>query len=56
MIAEALAAGTLVPFLEGYEWFEVSPGPNVYAVFPPTRHPSRRVRVFTDFLAERLHD
>ncbi len=54
LVDEALSAGTLVPVLKNYEWYEAVSRPNVYAVFPPAQHRSRRVRVFTDFLAERL--
>lgn len=46
----ALAGGGLVPILTDFEW----PGVPVYAVYPQTRHLSRRVRVFVDFLAERF--
>lgn len=47
---EAIRAGKLVPLLTDHAWPEV----NAYAVYPPTRHLSRRVRAFVDFLAERL--
>ncbi len=47
---EAIRAGRLVPLLTDHAWPEV----NAYAVYPPTRHLSRRVRAFVDFLAERL--
>jgi DNA-binding transcriptional LysR family regulator len=40
----------LIPILSDYEW----PGVNAYAVYPQTRHLSRRVRAFIDFLAERF--
>lgn len=45
---EAIRRGDLVPVLTDYEW-PVSPA---YAVYPPTRHLSYRVREFIDFLAE----
>ena len=48
--AEAIRRGNLVPLLEDYEW-PVSPA---YAVYPPTRHLSYRVRAFIDFLVERF--
>ena len=48
--AEAIRRGTLVPILKTVEW-PVSPA---YAVYPPTRHLSYRVRAFIDFLAERF--
>src|SRR5690625_1337459 len=54
LVDKAIAAGTLVTFLDDHEWFETAPGPAVHAVFPPTRHRSRRLGVFADFLAERL--
>lgn len=47
---EAICAGKLVPLLTDHAWPEV----NAYAVYPPTRHLSRRVRAFVDFLAERM--
>lgn len=47
---EAICAGKLVPLLSDHAWPEV----NAYAVYPPTRHLSRRVRAFVDFLAERM--
>ena len=50
-IAGQLAAGSLVRVLEGYT---VLPEWNVYAVRPPGRNIPSRVKVFTDFLAERL--
>ena len=40
----------LVPILQDYKW-PVTPA---YAVYPPTRHLSYRVRAFIDFLAERF--
>ena len=46
-IADHLDAGTLVPVLENYT---VSPFWQVFAVRPPSRLPSARVRAFTDFL------
>jgi DNA-binding transcriptional LysR family regulator len=45
---EKICKGDLVPILQDYEW-PVSPA---YAVYPPTRHLSYRVRAFIDFLAE----
>lgn len=47
---EAIRAGELVPLLTDHAWPQV----NAYAVYPPTRHLSRRVRALVDFLAERL--
>jgi DNA-binding transcriptional LysR family regulator len=47
---EALCSGQLVPVLADYTWPELA----AYAVYPPTRHLSSRVRAFIDFLADRL--
>jgi len=47
---EALRSGQLVQVLTDHSWPELS----AYAVYPPTRHLSRRVRAFIDFVAERL--
>ncbi|MDZ7593785.1 MAG: LysR family transcriptional regulator [Thiobacillus sp.] len=47
---EALCSGRLVPVLADYTWPELA----AYAVYPPTRHLSSRVRAFIDFLADRL--
>ena len=44
---EHISAGELRPILTDYEW-PVTPA---YAVYPPTRHLSYRVREFIDFLA-----
>jgi DNA-binding transcriptional LysR family regulator len=47
---QALAAGDLVPVLQEY-------GPaqhSAYAIYPPTRYLSRRVRAFIDFLVDRF--
>lgn len=49
-VHEALRGGRLVPVLADHAWPELS----AYAVYPPTRHLSGRVRGFIDFLAERL--
>lgn len=43
----AISSGDLVPILTDYEW----PVSRAYAVYPPTRHLSYRVREFIDFLA-----
>jgi DNA-binding transcriptional LysR family regulator len=42
--------GKLAPVLEDYSWS----APSAYAVYPQTRHLSRRVRVFVDYLVERF--
>jgi DNA-binding transcriptional LysR family regulator len=49
-VHEALRSGQLVQVLADHRWPELS----AYAVYPPTRHLSSRVRTFIDFLAERL--
>ena len=45
--AAAIRSGNLTPVLTDYSW-PISPA---YAVYPPTRHLSYRVREFIDFLA-----
>ena len=45
---ESIGRGELVPVLTNYQW----PVSTAYAVYPPTRHLSRRARAFIDFLAE----
>lgn len=45
---EAIGRGQLVPLLTEYRW-PVSPA---WAVYPPTRHLSYRVRAFIDYLAD----
>ncbi|VAW90600.1 Transcriptional regulator, LysR family [hydrothermal vent metagenome] len=47
---ESIAKGELVPILEDY----TIPHINAYAIYPPTRHLSQRVRTFIDFLLERF--
>jgi len=49
IIYENLRNGSLVEILPDYEWPQLS----VYAVYPPTRHLSVRVRAFVNFLIER---
>ena len=46
----ALGSGQLVRVLADHHWPELS----AYAVYPPTRHLSNRVRALIDFLVERL--
>ena len=48
--SESIRRGTLVPVLTDYDW-PVTPA---YAIYPPTRHLSFRVRAFIDFLADRF--
>ena len=43
---QAIKAGKLVPILTDFAW----PEANAYAVYPPARHLSHRVRAFIDFL------
>ena len=45
---ELISRGELTPVLTDYQW-PVTPA---YAIYPPTRHLSYRVREFIDFLAE----
>ena len=47
---EAITKGELIPILQDYSITEV----NAYAIYPPTRHLSQRVRRFIDFLVERF--
>nr|WP_298373586.1 LysR family transcriptional regulator [uncultured Halomonas sp.] len=47
-----IQTGGLVPVLTEYTWSRV----HLQAVWPQTRHPSRRVRAFVDFFAERFND
>jgi DNA-binding transcriptional LysR family regulator len=49
---DAIGRGELLPILTGYDW-PVTPA---YAIYPPTRHLSYRVREFIDFLADRFAD
>lgn len=45
---EAIKQGELTSILANYEW----PMATAYAIYPPTRHLSYRVRAFIDFLVE----
>ena len=45
-----ICTGELKPILTNYKW----PTSPAYAVYPPTRHLSYRVRAFIDFLAQRF--
>lgn len=49
IVHDALRRGELVPLLPGYAFSEL----HAYALYPPTRHLSQRVRAFVDFLVER---
>jgi DNA-binding transcriptional LysR family regulator len=46
----ALEAGELMPVLQNYRAPEIA----LYAIYPPTRHLSSKVRLFIDFLVERF--
>ena len=48
----ALKSGMLVPVLEKYHAPEIA----LYAIYPPTRHLSSKVRLFIDFLLGRFRD
>lgn len=50
IVSGALARGELTPVLSQYRWRSTA----AYAIYPPTRHLSRRVRALVDFLAERF--
>jgi DNA-binding transcriptional LysR family regulator len=45
-------SGALQPILTDVDW----PGPSAWAVYPPARHLSYRVRAFIDFLADYFAD
>ncbi len=45
--ADAIKSGAVIPLLTRYRWPETP----AYAVYPPTRHLSYRVRAFIDYLA-----
>jgi len=49
IIYEDLRTGSLVEILSDYQWPQLT----AYAVYPPTRHLSVRVRAFVGFLAQR---
>jgi DNA-binding transcriptional LysR family regulator len=52
ILYRALRRGSLRPILTDHAW----PQLQAYAVYPRTRHLSRRVRAFVDFLVERFDD
>ncbi len=52
IVNQAIQDGELIPLLTDYNWGAI----NAYAVYPPTRHLSHRVRVFIDFLVDRFGD
>lgn len=52
IVHRAIEEKLLQPVLLDFQWFEMA----IYAVYPPTRHLSQRVRRFIDFLASRFGD
>ena len=48
ILHDAIKSGSLVRILEDYKWPELG----AYAIYPPTRHLSARVRKLVDFLAD----
>ncbi|UJP04606.1 MAG: LysR family transcriptional regulator [Nitrosomonas sp.] len=50
IVYQAIRQGALVPLLTQYR----HPGLEAYAIYPPTRHLSQRVRALVDFLAGRF--
>jgi len=48
--AEPIRRGNLQPILTDYTW----PSSTAYALYPPTRHLSYRVRAFIDFLVDKF--
>ena len=50
LVHKEIEQGSLIPFLNDYSWVSG----NAYAIYPPTRHLSHRVRAFIDFLVERF--
>jgi len=52
IVCDEIESGALEPVLTGFRWGDL----DAYAVYPRTRHLSRRVRAFIDFLAERFGD
>lgn len=50
VVHQSLRDGSLVPLLTDYIWR----GVQAYAVYPPTRHLSVRMRAFIDFLVQRF--
>jgi len=49
IIYKNLQNGSLIKILPEYKWADLA----AYVVYPPTRHLSKRVRAFVDFLVER---
>ena len=57
LVAEDIRSGRLLPVLSEWEWL-IAPGPEraIWAVYPPKKIVSPKVRVFLDFLIERFGD
>ena len=49
MVYQQIEQQQLIPILKGYNASPI----NAYAIYPPTRHLSQRVRILVDFLQER---
>ena len=52
IVCGGIESGQLEPVLTDFHWGDMG----AYAVYPPTRHLSHRVRVLIDFLVERFGD
>ena len=52
ILRDAIRDGSLEPVLLDHLWYDA----HLYAIYLPTRHMSRRVRVFIDFLVETFSD
>lgn len=52
IVWEAIERGELIPILTNYALPEL----NAYVVYPQTRYPSRKIRLFIDFVTERFGD
>ncbi|NOX09220.1 MAG: LysR family transcriptional regulator [Gammaproteobacteria bacterium] len=50
IVYKEIESGALIPILKDYKPFELE----AYAIYPQTRHLSRRVRAFVDFLVKRF--
>ena len=48
IVWDSINAGRLVPLLDGYVFPEVG----IYAIYPPTRHLSAKIRTFVDALVD----
>jgi len=52
IVYKDIEEGLLIPFLTDYSWGETAV--NAYAIYPPTRHLSHKVRAFIDFMVQRF--